>query len=184
MILQAIHVSLPANFIKNGVSLAFIEIYNVKIMRLQRHFCKKRFLFKMFAVGNYKVKKKQATFSRNILVTALAVMYFFMASAHIFFIPCLTQNANHAPLSHSIVKRSSEFRAVTANHQSFFQRPDKSIFEERKMVQESIKTFLSFFTILLLIPLVWRIKPTWLTCVANHQSLSFYSYLSLCVIRI
>ena len=125
------------------------------------------------------MKKKQAAFSRNILVVALVVVYFFMASTHIFFIPCLTQGVSHAALSHnSILKRRPE------NHLSFVQRPDKSIFEERKVVPDSIKSFLRFFTILLFIPLVWRIKPKWLVDVPNHLSLRFYSYLSLCVIRI
>ncbi|MEB0262938.1 MULTISPECIES: hypothetical protein [unclassified Mucilaginibacter] len=131
------------------------------------------------------MKKKQATFPRNILVLALVAMYFFTASTHIFFIPCLTQGTHHAALSHnSIFKRKLEYRAVAGNQRSFIQRPDKSIFEERKAVSDSIRSFLSFFTILLFIPLAWRLRPKFFANVSDHLYPPLHSYLSLCVIRI
>lgn len=131
------------------------------------------------------MKKKQATFPRNILVLVLVAVYFIMASTHIFFIPCLTQVTHHSALSHnSIFKRKLEYRAVSDNHLSFIQRPDKSIFEERKAVSDSIRSFLSFFTILLFIPLVWRLKPKRFAVVSDHLYPPIHSYLSLCVIRI
>jgi hypothetical protein len=131
------------------------------------------------------VKKKQATFPRNILVLALVAMYFFTSSTHIFFIPCLTQGTHHAALSHnSIFKRKLEYRSAAGNQLSFIQRPDKSIFEERKAVSDSIKSFLSFFTILLFFPLVWKFKPKLAIDLSGHLYPPIHSYLSLCVIRI
>ncbi|MBB3971195.1 hypothetical protein [Mucilaginibacter phyllosphaerae] len=131
------------------------------------------------------MKKKQATFPRNILVLALVAVYFFMASTHIFFIPCLTQGTHHTALSHnSIFKRKLEYRAVAGKQLSIIQRPDKSIFEERKAVSDSIRSFLSFFTILLFISLFWRFKPKFFANVSAQLFPPLHSYLSLCVIRI
>lgn len=132
------------------------------------------------------MKKKQDTFHRNILVLALVALYFFTATTHILFMPCLNQAAQHVPpqSGNSIFKRKLEYRAVAGNHLSFVQRADKSTLEERKAIADSIKSLLSFFTILLLIPLVWRIKPKFFDDSLNRLLLPLHSYLSLCVIRI
>ncbi|MFA6246149.1 MAG: hypothetical protein WC615_04360 [Mucilaginibacter sp.] len=131
------------------------------------------------------MKNKQATLPQNILVLVLLAVYFFTASTHVFFIPCLTKGAHHAPLSHnSIFKRKQEYHVGAKKELSFIKRPDKSIFEERKAVSDSIRSFLNFFTILLFISLVWRLKPKLFADVSGHLYHPTHSYLSLCVIRI
>lgn len=132
------------------------------------------------------MKKKQDTFLRNTLVLALVAVYFFTATTHIFFIPCMTQAGQHVPppTGNSIFKRKLEYMTVAGHHLNFVQRADKSTLEERRAISDSIKTLLSFFTILLFIQLAWRMKPKKFADRLERLILHPDAYLSLCMIRI
>ena len=132
------------------------------------------------------MKKKRTKIHRNMLVLALVAVYIFTATSHIFFIPCTTQTGQHLPAAHgnSIFKRKLEYVAMTGTHLSFIQRADKSTFEERRAVSDSMKSILDFFTVLFFAALVWRIKPKLFSNISDRLIQPRYSYLSLRVIRI
>ena len=112
-------------------------------------------------------------------------VYFLIATSHIFFIPQQNAIAFSSNLTgNSIFNRKSEIFTANSQQQKLVQRPDKSTLEDKRTIRDAIKSMVSFFIVLLFMPIVWQLKPDFCTNEYKWAHLPRHTFLSLGIIKI
>lgn len=113
----------------------------------------------------------------------LCAVYFFIAVAHIAYLPNLNTTGKGQSLSHnSIFKRKPE-KVSFNNLASLLQRIDKSTRQNKESVTDLLNAAISFFTLLLFFTQLWKLNPKPLTAHCPRKDYQ-YSYLSFRSFRI
>jgi hypothetical protein len=139
-------------------------------------------IFLIFAWILKMLKTHQNIIVRNLSVMMVLIVYFFIATSHVFFVPKQTDIIHLT--GNSIFKRKSEKFSVAPQQQHLHHRPDKSTLENKKTVSDAIKSMVSLFIILFLVVLVGRSRPIYYTYNKNNAYLPRYTFLSLGIIKI
>lgn len=122
---------------------------------------------------------------RNLLIISTAVIYLFIAVAHIFYLPKVNNSGKKTHYSvNSIFKRKTEIFSADIDALNLIRQIDKSTIVDKRALADLLKPGFKYFCILLFLPLVFRPKPetlpdkVWHT--RNHQGF----YLCICAFKI
>ncbi|WPU98430.1 hypothetical protein SNE26_20605 [Mucilaginibacter sp. cycad4] len=131
------------------------------------------------------MNKLRHTRTMDVTVLMVMMLYFLVATTHIFFITQQHGQVSKIQMTgNSIFKRKTEMATSNAADQVLIKRPDKSTFEEKNIVTDVLNSAAGFFILLFFLPSAWLLKISFPTRSLDEARLPHHTFLSLQIIRI
>lgn len=131
---------------------------------------------------NHRLKKTERLAALSFL---MACLYFAVAVAHIYHLPCLTTQHTHTVAgSNSLFKRKTENLSTAKGYANMLQRTYKSVTNDKRSATDFLKKVCACIVLLLFAVPVWKLRPQWNALLSFRDDSPQPVYLAIRSLRI